>query len=102
MILKNQIHSGWSEGIFIIESGFASIYENKIFDNNDGLVMYNSSPNIYGNEIKDNQRAGLICCGISFPKVEWNEIFNNLQSGILVRDKSEPFLHKNKIHENYY
>ncbi len=103
VILKNKIHSGRSEGIFIIESGFSYIYENEIYDNNDGIILFDSSPHVFGNEIRDHQRSGMIVSGSSYPKVEWNEIFGNATTGILVRDNSEAFITKqNKIHENYY
>jgi len=54
VILKNKIYGGWSEGIFMIDGGFTSIYENQVYDNNDGIILYNSSPFIFGNEIKEN------------------------------------------------
>lgn len=102
VILKNQIYAGRSEGIFIIDSGFSNIYENHIFDNNDGIILFDASPHIFGNKIKDHQRTGIIASGSSFPKIERNEIYGNACTGILVRDNSEAFINKNKIHENYY
>jgi nitrous oxidase accessory protein NosD len=43
VIINNKIFSSRSEGIFILEAGFSLIYINEIYDNNDGVIMYDSN-----------------------------------------------------------
>lgn len=102
MIYNNHIYSSRSEGIFVIESGFCWIKNNQIYDNNDGLIMFDSSPHITENNIYENQRAGIIISGSSFPRVEKNSIFGNTTSGIIIRDNSTALILNNKIFSNYY
>ena len=54
VIIDNTIRESRAEGIFVIESGFAWIIKNKIIDNADGIVLFDSTPNINGNEIEHN------------------------------------------------
>ena len=77
VILKNQILSSRHEGIFLIETGYCWIFRNKIKDNADGIVMFDSMPHISDNVINNNTRAGVVCNGSSFPKIEKNVIFGN-------------------------
>jgi parallel beta-helix repeat protein len=72
VIYKNKIYSSRSEGIFVIESGFSWILNNQVYDNNDGIIMFDSSPHICENEINENQRTGVIVSGSSFPRIERN------------------------------
>lgn len=59
VILKNKIYSSRSEGIFVLEGGFAWVYNNKIYDNNDGVILYDTHIHLNNNEIYDNLRAGM-------------------------------------------
>ncbi|CAI2362896.1 unnamed protein product [Moneuplotes crassus] len=102
VIIKNKIYSSRSEGIFILETGFALLYRNEIYDNNDGIIMYDSHCNLNENIIRDNLRTGVIVSGASFPKIENNEIYSNTTAGAMIRDNSECYMNKNKIYENYY
>ena len=102
VILKNKIYSSRSEGIFILETGFALIYKNEIYENNDGIMMYDSHCHINENIIRDNLRTGIVVSGASFPKIENNEIYSNTTTGAMIRDNSECYMDKNKIYENYY
>lgn len=77
VIIDNVIRESRAEGIFVIESGFAWIIKNKIIDNADGIVLFDSTPNINGNDIEHNQRSGITCCGCSYPKIEKNKIDGN-------------------------
>lgn len=43
VIMNNKIHSARSEGIFAIENGYSWIYKNDIYNNNDGLILFDSS-----------------------------------------------------------
>jgi len=53
-ILSNEISEGRCEGIFGIETGYAWIIKNKIFNNSDGVVIFDSATHISGNEIMEN------------------------------------------------
>ena len=54
VIYNNKIYSSRSEGIFIIESGYSWIKNNLIYDNNDGIIMFDSSPHVTENTINEN------------------------------------------------
>ena len=56
----------------MIEAGFAWVTRNRIIDNSDGIVMFDSVANISYNTIEGNQRSGITMCGASFPKIEFN------------------------------
>lgn len=88
VIVNNDIHSSRAEGIFIIESGYSWIKNNRIHGNNDGITMFDSSPHVSENYIHENSRSGILACGCSFPRIEKNNIFGNTTSGIIVRDNS--------------
>ena len=102
VIVNNEITECRQEGIFAIECGFAWIHKNEITDNSDGIVLFDSCPHIADNDINQNQRSGISCCGASFPKIEKNQIYGNMQSGINIRDHSECVLKGNEIFSNYY
>lgn len=72
VILNNEISQSRAEGIFGIETGFAWIIRNKIFNNSDGIVLFDSTTHISENAISENQRAGIVISGTSFPKIESN------------------------------
>lgn len=77
VIINNQITSSRAEGVFLIEVGFCWLIRNTIYDNADGIVFFDSNPNIWNNQINNNMRAGVICQGSSFPKITENSIFGN-------------------------
>jgi F-box protein 11 len=54
IILNNEISEGRAEGIFGIETGFAWIFRNKIFNNSDGIVLFDSTTYISENQINEN------------------------------------------------
>ena len=99
VIYNNKIYSSRSEGIFVIESGFSWIKNNQIYDNNDGIIMFDSSPCISDNQINENQRAGLVISGCSYPKIERNSIYGNATCGIIIRDNSLAMIANNKVKE---
>ena len=102
MILNNLIFRSRSEGIFCIEGGYSWIKHNDIFDNSDGIIIFDSCNHISNNQIHENQRSGIICSGSSFPSIEQNQIFGNNQTGITVRDNSRVEAKQNKLFANYY
>ena len=59
--------------------------------------MFDSSPHITENYINENQRAGMIVSGCSFPRVEKNSIFGNATSGIIIRDDATALILNNKV-----
>lgn len=88
VIINNTICSSRAEGIFLISSGFSWIRKNNIYDNSDGIVMFDACPHVTSNHVNENQRAGFVICGSSFPKIEKNTVYGNTQSGINIRDNS--------------
>jgi F-box protein 11 len=97
VILRNRIRDSRAEGIFIIESGFCWIHANEIFGNNDGIVMYDSSPLLLANDICENQRSGVVVGGSSFPRIERNLIAHNISTGIFFRGESLAKCVNNKV-----
>ena len=57
-IIKNKIHSGRCEGIFMIDGGKSYINRNKIYQNNIGIILITSSPFIMNNKICGNKFHG--------------------------------------------
>ena len=56
-IIGNKIYRGRSEGIFIIDGTGGLIARNKIFENNDGIIMFNSkNVEVSENDIYQNIR----------------------------------------------
>jgi parallel beta-helix repeat protein len=92
IVLKNEITKGRAEGIFAIESGFAWIFKNHITSNADGILIFDACCHIADNDISENQRSGITCCGTSFPKIERNSIYGNIQSGLNLRDNSVAYV----------
>lgn len=101
VIYNNHIYQSRAEGIFAIEAGFSWIKNNRIHDNNDGIVLFDSSTYISENYINENQRAGIIASGVSFPKIERNSIFGNTTSGVIVRDNSSAMIVNNKVRKSH-
>lgn len=81
----------------MIESGFSWVTKNQIYDNNDGIIMFDSSPNISENKVNENQRSGIIISGCSFPRIDKNNIYGNSTSGIIIRDQSTGLIQNNKV-----
>ena len=102
VIINNEIYRSRAEGIFAIESGYAWIHKNKIMENADGILIYDSSPNIANNDISENTRSGITCCGASYPHITHNSIYGHTQSGINMRDNSKGLVYSNNIFSNFY
>lgn len=100
VIMRNKIRDSRAEGIFIIESGFCWIHANEIFGNNDGVVMYDSSPLLLANDICENSRSGVIAGGSSFPRIERNLIAHNISTGVFFRDEALGKVINNKVSPN--
>ena len=54
------------------------------------------------NDITENARAGVICTGLSFPKITKNVIAHNLVSGVLFRDEAIADFSYNKVIKIYF
>lgn len=100
MIFQNSIHSSPSEGIFMIQCANAMIYKNEIFKNYDGIVVYESCPEIRMNVIKNNTANGILLMKCSAPIVENNFVEENEVIGVVIKDICEPKLLRNKIENN--
>ena len=75
IIKKNDISHGKSEGIFIVEGeDEVQVSENKIHENADGVVLFNSKGKITNNEIFGNQRSGVMTAGTTNTTIERNKI----------------------------
>lgn len=100
MIFQNVIHSSPSEGIFMIQCANVMIYKNEIFNNYDGIVVYESCPEIRMNVIKNNTANGILVMRCSAPIIENNQVEENEVIGVLIKDICEPKLFKNKVENN--
>ena len=101
VIIDNKIYKSRCEGIFVIEGGHSWIKKNEIVENNDGIVVLSSQPEINNNKINQNKRAGVIVGGESNPKIHDNEISNNGVVGVNIRDNSSGSFMNNMIKENH-
>ena len=85
-IEEKKIYRGRSEGVFVIDSEGGLIVRNKIFENNDGIVLFNAKKiEISENEIMNNVRSG---CLIGAKMFE-NQVKENKFIGIMFRDGSK-------------
>mmetsp|Transcript_42070 Transcript_42070/g.64493 ORF Transcript_42070/g.64493 Transcript_42070/m.64493 type:complete len:113 (+) Transcript_42070:1577-1915(+) len=75
---------------------------NDIYDNSDGIILFDSCNHISRNRIHENQRCGVICSGSSFPEILHNHIFGNNQTGITIRDNSRGDIKANELFANFY
>lgn len=97
VLLRNRIYDSRAEGIFMIESGYCWIHANEIYGNNDGIVMFDSSPLLLANDICENSRSGVVAGGCSFPRVERNLIAHNITAGLFFRDEALTKCFNNKV-----
>jgi parallel beta-helix repeat protein len=97
VLLRNRIRDSRAEGLFLMDSGYCQIHANEITGSNDGIVMVDSSPLLLANDVCENQRAGVLCSGLSFPRIERNLIAHNLVAGVLFRDEAIAACENNKV-----
>lgn len=97
VILRNKIHEGRAEGIFMLETGYTQVHANEVYGNNDGIVCYDSAPLLLANDICENARAGVILGGLSFPRIERNLIAHNISAGLLAKDQTQTKCLNNKV-----
>lgn len=100
-IINNELYRSRSEGIFVIEGKGGLIARNKIFENNDGIVMFETKDiEISENDIFKNVRSGVFIGSKSSPKMYSNQIVENLFIGMYFRDDSDGEYKKNIVNKN--
>lgn len=88
VIIGNKIFGGSSEGIFVMLCGNCIIYNNHIFENYDGIVVMEATPEISYNEVYDNKNNGIHVLRGSVVTMRVNSVHNNEGIGILMREKA--------------
>ena len=100
LIMHNKIYKSTSEGIFLMNSGNVIIYNNCIYQNYEGIVVYEGSADISFNEIYKNVTNGISVMKNSKPFLRNNRIFLNQGIGVFVRDISVPAFFENHLEKN--
>jgi len=54
IVYDNDIFGSKSEGIFVVESRYSWIWNNRIHDNIDGIVIVDSNPYVLKNDVNSN------------------------------------------------
>ncbi|MBI1732254.1 MAG: right-handed parallel beta-helix repeat-containing protein [Gammaproteobacteria bacterium] len=89
VILSSTIRNNGEAGIEVGEHSFASIVGNTIRDNDDGVVVIDSSgADMEGNSIRNNAQNGVYVANVSFASLNQNAIDANGKSGVLVTGNS--------------
>ena len=100
-VINNDIYRARSEGIFCIDSTGGLIVRNRIFENNDGIVLFNAKNiEISENDIMNNVRSGCLIGAESEPKMFRNQVKENKFIGIMFRDGSKGEYFENIIENN--
>ena len=100
-VIDNEIYRARSEGIFCIDSTGGIIARNKIFENNDGIVLFNAKNiEVSENDIMNNVRSGCLIGAESEPKMFRNQVKDNKFIGIMFRDGSKGEYYDNIIESN--
>ena len=100
-VINNDIYRARSEGIFVIDSAGGLIARNRIFENNDGIVLFNAKNiEVSENDIMNNVRSGCLIGAESEPKMFQNQVKENKFIGIMFRDGSKGEYFNNIIENN--
>ena len=100
-ILENEIYNSRNEGIYIVDAEGGEIGNNKIYNNNDGMVLIRCKDIfIYCNEFYKNMRTAVLLSDSSTATMLKNEVCENYFIGLLVRDKSQGRFKDNLIRQN--
>ena len=100
VIIGNMIFSSSSEGIFLMLSGRCIVYNNKIYDNYNGIVVMEATPDISYNEIYGNKNNGILVLRASELVMRFNSIHGNQGVGLLLREKSRGEIERNDSVDN--
>lgn len=88
-ISSNRIHSGSSEGIFIVKSGRVIVRNNKVWANKHGVILADSFAELHTNEIFANARHGVFLLLNSQPVLKNNLFEENGGSGVYVKGRGD-------------
>lgn len=100
LIYGNKIYSSRNEGIYAVQASESKIANNEIYDNNDGIIIANSSPHITDNKIFQNVRCAIIVCEKSCPTMVGNKINDNHFLGLFIREESTGRYTANEMKNN--
>ena len=100
-IIENEIYNSRNEGIYIVDAEGGEIGNNKIYNNNDGMILIRcKNVFIYCNEIYKNMRTAILLSDQSTTILLKNEIYENYFIGLLIRDSSQGRFKDNLIRQN--
>lgn len=100
-IRDNEIYKARNEGIYIIEANGGEITGNKVYENNEGIVLIKCENTLVSkNEIHNNSRTGVLFSDMSNPVFTDNEIYENYFIGVLIRDASKGIVEGNLMRQN--
>lgn len=77
------------------------IFNNKMINNYDGIVLYTDNNKIYDNIILNNRHTGIYQCGSSYNDISGNYIENNSGGGIHLFNSDDNDFHGNYITHNH-
>jgi parallel beta-helix repeat protein len=99
-ILRNRIHHGGHNGVYVYGNGRGSFEENEIFGNTHSgvLVKTGGNPVFRHNRIHDNRQCGVIVTDKALGVFEENHIFKNPYGGVQIKNESNPFFRRNRIY----
>ena len=100
-IIENEIYNSRNEGIYVVEATGGEIGNNKIYNNNDGMILIRCQDTyIYCNEIYKNMRTAILLSDQSTAILLKNEIYENYFIGLMIRDSSIGRFKDNLIRQN--
>ena len=97
VIVENQILRGRCEGIYITQGGQCWINRNNIQENNDGIVIVKSRPEICLNSITKNKSNGVVVLEYSAPRLIDNFISDNDGIGLYIRENCTGWIKQNMV-----
>jgi parallel beta-helix repeat protein len=88
-ISSNRVHSGSSEGIFIVKSGRVIVRNNRVWNNKHGIILADSFAELNSNQIFSNIRHGVFLLLNSQPILKSNTIEENGGSGVYIKGRGD-------------
>ncbi|PKB64833.1 MAG: hypothetical protein BZY80_01825 [SAR202 cluster bacterium Io17-Chloro-G2] len=101
-LVRNRIHDGNRNGVFIYQRGLGTLENNDIFGNAfAGVAISNyGNPVLRHNRIHDGKTTGISVYDNGLGALEDNDIFGNIWSGLLIRNEGNPTVRGNRINKN--
>ena len=100
-ITNNEIYNSRNEGVYIVEADGGEVARNRIYDNNEGIVLINCVGTlIHHNEILHNMRTGVLVSDESICTFLKNDLIENYFIGLLIRDNSTGSYRGNTMRQN--